>query len=173
MKHIFTLIVLMLLTSCSAVDMKQYNSNTPKLDLFNYFTGKTQGWGIVQDRKGTLTRQFTVDITGTITSDGKLHLHEDFDWSDGEQSTRTWIIDRSDNHTYNGVAEDVLKSADGELYGNVLNWKYQLNLKVDDANWKITFDDWMFLVSDEILLNKATMTKFGFKVGEVTIVFQK
>lgn len=173
MKNIFILIVLMLLTSCSAVDMKQYNSNTPKLDLFNYFTGQTQGWGIVQDRKGTLTRQFTVDISGTINSDGKLNLHEKFDWSDGEQSTRTWIIGKTDNHTYNGTAEDVLKAANGKLYGNVLNWKYQLNLKVDDTHWKITFDDWMYLVSDKILLNKATMTKFGFKVGEVTIVFQK
>ena len=46
MKNILTLIALMLLTSCSAVDIKQYNSNTPKLDLFDYFTGKTQGWGI-------------------------------------------------------------------------------------------------------------------------------
>jgi hypothetical protein len=55
----------------------------------------------------------------------------------------------------------------------VLNWKYLLNLKVDDTTWKIRFDDWMFLVSDNLLLNKATMSKFGFKVGEVTIVFQK
>lgn len=173
MKKIFTLFVLLLLTSCSAVDMKQYNSNTPELDLFSYFTGKTQGWGIIQDRKGTLTRQFTVDITGTITDDGKLNLHENFDWNDGEQSTRTWIIGKSNDHNYTGTAADVHKTASGSLYGNVLNWKYQLNLKVDDTNWKITFDDWMFLVSDKILLNKATMTKFGFTVGEVTIVFQK
>lgn len=48
-----------------------------------------------------------------------------------------------------------------------------LNLQVDDTTWKITFDDWMFLVSEDLLLNKAIMTKFGFKVGEVTIVFQK
>lgn len=173
MKLFLHTLLLILLTGCSAVDIKQYSSNTPQLDLYNYFAGQTRGWGIVQDRKGTLTRQFTVHIIGTIGDDDKLTLHEKFDWSDGEKSTRTWIISRSDSHNYTGRAEDVLKKADGLLYGNVLNWQYQLNLKVDDKHWKIKFDDWMFLVDDTVLLNKASMSKFGFKVGEVTIVFQK
>ncbi len=161
------------LAGCSAIDMKQYSANQPALDLYSFFQGQTKGWGIVQDRKGRLTRQFTVAITGTVNSDGSLILAENFDWSDGEKSTRTWILDRLDNHSYAGRAEDVVNSASGTLYGNVLNWQYVLNLKVDDTAWKITFDDWMFLVDDKILLNKATMSKFGFTVGEITIVFQK
>ncbi len=173
MKYIIALIVLILLTGCSAVDIKQYDSNTPKLDLFSYFIGETKGYGIVQDRKGTLTRQFTVDITGTIQADGSLSLYEKFDWSDGEKSTRTWIISKKSDHLYSGTAEDVASPADGIAYGNVLNWQYLLNLKVDDSTWKIKFDDWMFLVTDQVLLNKAKMSKFGLTVGEVTIVFQK
>jgi hypothetical protein len=173
MKYIITLFVLIFLTSCSAVDMKQYGANSPKLDLFNYFIGETKGYGIVQDRKGTLTRQFTVDITGTIQADGSLKLYEEFDWSDGEKSTRTWIITKNDVHLYSGTAEDVASPADGIAYGNVLNWQYLLNLKVDDTTWKIKFDDWMFLVTDQVMINKAKMSKFGLTVGEVTIVFQK
>ena len=173
MKYIITLLVLIFLTGCSAVDMKQYDSNNPKLDLFNYFIGETKGYGIVQDRKGTLTRQFTVDITGTIQVDGSLKLYEEFDWSDGEKSTRTWIISKNGEHLYSGTAEDVASPAEGIAYGNVLNWQYLLNLKVDDNTWKIKFDDWMFLVTDQVLLNKAKMSKFGLTVGEVTIVFQK
>lgn len=163
----------MLLSGCSAIDMKQYSSNEPSLDIFAYFQGQTRGWGIVQDRKGTLTRQFTVEINGTVNSDGSLSLAEDFEWSDGEKTKRTWILARQDAHRYTGRAEDVIDSASGILYGNVLNWKYMLNLRVEDTTWKIKFDDWMFLVSEDIILNKATMSKFGFKVGEVTIVFQK
>jgi hypothetical protein len=173
MKHIITLFVLIFLTGCSAVDLKQYSSNSPKLDLFDYFIGETKGYGIVQDRKGTLTRQFTVDITGTIQADGSLKLYEKFDWSDGEKSTRTWIITTNGNHLYSGTAEDVASPADGIAYGNVLNWQYLLNLKVDDTTWKIKFDDWMFLVTDQVLINKAKMSKYGLTVGEVTIVFQK
>ena len=173
MKHLYILLMLTLLASCSAVDIKQYSSNSPELDLFDYFIGETRGYGIVQDRKGTLTRQFTVDITGSIQTDGSLKLYEKFDWSDGEKSTRTWIIGKKGDHFYSGTAEDVVSPADGTVYGNVLNWKYLLNLKVDDTTWKIKFDDWMFLVTEQVLINRAKMSKFGLKVGEVTIVFLK
>lgn len=173
MRLLMAIFLAALLAGCSAIDMKQYSANQPALDLYSFFQGQTRGWGIVQDRKGQLTRQFTVAITGTVNSDGSLTLAENFDWSDGEQSQRTWILARLNAHSYTGRAEDVIDSASGTLYGNVLNWQYVLNLKVDDTLWKITFDDWMFLVDDDLLLNKATMSKFGFKVGEITIVFQK
>lgn len=173
MKSVLTLLMLVFLTGCSAVNIQQYSSNSPKLDLFDYFIGTTKGYGIVQDRKGTLTRQFTVDITGTVQTDGSLRLYENFDWSDGEKSTRTWLISKNGDHLYTGTAGDVVKPSDGIVYGNVLNWQYQLNLEVDDTTWKITFDDWMFLVTEQVLINKAEMSKFGFTVGEVTIFFQK
>lgn len=173
MRTALAAILLTLLTGCSAVDITQYSTNSPQLDLFTYFTGQTRGWGIVQDRKGALTRQFTVDIEGTVSSDGKLTLFEEFDWSDGEESTRTWVISKTADHSYTGTAEDIVQPADGLIYGNVLNWQYQMDIKVDGTAWKITFDDWMFLVSDKVLINRAKMSKFGFTVGEVTIVFQK
>jgi len=166
-------LVTVFLAGCSAIDMKQYSANQPALDLYDFFQGQTKGWGIVQDRKGRLTRQFTVMIEGTVNNDGSLTLAENFDWSDGEKSQRTWILNRVDEHSYTGKAEDVINSASGTLYGNALNWQYVLNLKVDDNVWKITFDDWMFLVDENLLLNKATMSKFGFKLGDVTIAFQK
>ena len=173
MRFIYTLLALTLLTGCSTVNIAQYSSNKPELNLFSYFLGQTKGYGIVQDRKGNLTRQFVVDINGSIEPDGSLKLHEKFDWSDGEKSTRTWIITKNGKHLYTGNAEDVARPADGTAYGNVLNWQYVLNLKVGDTSWKIKFDDWMFLVTDKVLINRAKMSKFGLTVGEVTIVFQK
>lgn len=173
MRLVVVALMLTLLTGCSAVDMKQYSANDPRLDLYDYFSGSTRGWGIVQDRKGTLIRQFVVEIMGEITDGGQLVLTETFDWSDGEQSNRTWILSQQDQHSYTGTAEDVVGRADGILYGNVLNWQYQLNLVVDDTSWEVTFDDWMFKVSDDMLINRATMSKFGFEVGEITIVFRK
>ena len=173
LKWILPALFYLLLSGCSAVDIKEYAANQPQFDLYSFFTGQTKGWGVVQDRQGNLTRQFSVDIEGTINDADTLKLHEIFNWSDGEVSERTWFIRRKDRHHYAGTAEDVVDEADGTLYGNVLNWQYQLKLKVDDTMWKIKFDDWMYLVENNILLNKATMSKFGLKVGEVTIVFQK
>jgi hypothetical protein len=162
-----------LLSGCSAIDIERYDANTPKLDFNQFFSGQTKGWGIVQDRKGILTRQFTVDIDGRVGSDGSLTLDEFFNWSDGEKSRRTWIINKTGEHQFTGNAGDVHGSAEGAVFGNVLNWRYYLDIEVDGTSWTIKFDDWMFLVDEEILINKASMHKFGLKVGEVTIVFMK
>ncbi|WP_028580164.1 DUF3833 domain-containing protein [Desulfogranum japonicum] len=174
MKTTFILpFILLLLTGCSEINMEAYQENKPRFELMEYFSGHTKGWGIVQDRKGVLLRSFIVDIEGEISQGGQLVLHEEFNWSDGEQSARTWILSKKDDHKYVGTAADVIGEADGVLFGNVLNWQYQLDLKVKESNWQITFDDWMFMVADETVINRATMSKFGFRVGEVTIVFQK
>lgn len=166
-------LLLFILTGCSGIDFKQYSKNTPQLDLFEYFEGKTKGWGIVQDRRGVLLRQFVVDISGEVREDGRLVLTEHFDWSNGEKSERVCVLSQTDEHTLSGTAGDVPEHAAGVLYGNVLNWKYRVNIEVDDSIWKISFDDGVFKVSEDMLINRANMSKFGFDVGEVTIVFKK
>ena len=40
-------------------------------------------------------------------------------------------------------------------------------------NIKISFDDWIFKQDEEIAINRATLKKFGFKVGELTVFFKK
>ena len=177
MKNIiyFSIVVLIatLLTSCSKPDVSSYRENSPVFDLYDYFTGQTRGWGIVQDRGGTLLRQFVVDIDGSITPDGNLVLDESFNWSDGEQSTRVWTIEKSDQHTFSGTAADVVGTAAGSAYGNALHWNYHLNIEVKDKTWKVFLDDWMFLQPDNVLINKTKMSKFGIHLGDITIVFNK
>lgn len=170
-----SLIILLffMIAGCSTVDIKQYKGDTPEFVLYEYFTGKTKGWGIVQDRKGSLLRQFVVYIDGTVNDQGELVLDEDFYWRDGEETKRIWTIGKDGQRSYSGRADDVVGTARGVVYGNVLNWNYVLDLEVDGRTWEIKFDDWMFLQPDNVLINKAIMSKFGFKVGEVTIVFVK
>jgi hypothetical protein len=44
---------------------------------------------------------------------------------------------------------------------------------VDGRVIDVQMDDWMYLMSDRVLLNKAVMRKFGVKLGEVTLSFTK
>lgn len=173
MKYFLAIITTLLLVGCSSIDVIQYSGNQPAFSLFHYFSGETKGWGIVQDRKGKVTRQFVVTINGSINSANDLILDEYFDWNDGEKSRRTWTITADSSHTFSGKADDVIGVATGSAHGNALNWQYFLNVKVDDGSWKIHFDDWMYLQADNILINKTSMSKFGIHVGEVTIVFSK
>ena len=38
---------------------------------------------------------------------------------------------------------------------------------------KIKFDDWIFKQDNNVAINRAVMKKFGFKVGELTVMFNK
>lgn len=154
------------------MNIKDYQGQTPKFDLFNYFEGKTQAWGQFQDRSGLVLRRFTVDITGTINGD-TLVLDEQFVYNDGEQQQRIWTISRTGQGQYIGKADDVVGEAKGVSAGNALSWSYTLDLPYKDSSIHVKFDDWMFLHTESKMMNRAEVTKFGFKVGEVTLFFDK
>lgn len=162
-----------MLAGCSKADLSRYRDNRPTLDLFEYFQDETIGYGMVQDRGGNLTRQFVVHIRGEIDQQNRLVLNEDFAWSDGEKSKRVWTIAGAEDGMLTGTAADVEGEAAGSVSGNVLNWRYYLNVEVDGRTWKIHLDDWMYLQPDEILINKTRMSKFGIHLGDITIVFNK
>ena len=44
---------------------------------------------------------------------------------------------------------------------------------MDDKVYEVQFDDWMVLIDERVMLNRATMTKFGLRLGEVTLSFTK
>ena len=48
----------------------------------------------------------------------------------------------------------------------------QLNLPVDDTTYVVTFDDWMYLLDEDRMVNRSVMKKFGVRLGEV-ILFPK
>ena len=166
------LAVLIGISGCSNMKPEDFAGSEPTLLIEEYFAGRTKAWGIFQDRFGRLRRQFEVEIDGTW--DGEtLTLVEDFLYDDGETEQRIWRITKRGEHAYEGRAEGVIGVANGLAYGNALNWTYQFALKVEDDTWNVTFDDWLFLQSDDVLINRAEVTKFGFKLGEVTLVFRK
>jgi len=171
-KFAITFLILFLSACSSSMQIEEFQDKEPKLILEQYFAGKTRGWAIVQDRAGKILRQFSVDIDGRW--DGKtLTLNEDFLYADGETQNRVWKIEKLSNNKYSGTADDVIDKATGIQQGNALNWSYVLKLPVDSSVYNITFDDWMFLQPDGVLINRATMSKFGFTVGEVLIFFKK
>jgi hypothetical protein len=152
--------------------VEEFADKQPRFVLEEYFAGETKAWGIVRDRFGTVRRQFTVDMTGVW--DGEvLTLDEHFIYDDGETDRRTWTVRKIDEHRYEGTAADVIGKATGGAYGNALNWSYTLDLPIGGRTWHIAFDDWMFLQPDGVLINRADMSKFGIRLGEIVLFFQK
>lgn len=166
------LMSLIVLYGCASMKPTDFKDTEPKLVIEEYFAGKTQAWGIFEDRFGKLRRQFTVEIWGSW--DGReLVLDEHFRYSDGERDRRVWRIAKLGDHAYEGRADDVIGSASGAAFGNALNWRYDMDLKVGDGTLRVHFNDWMFLQPNGVLINRARVSKFGIEIGEVTLFFTK
>jgi hypothetical protein len=94
-------------------------------------------------------------------------------YKNSKNERRIWNIKKINDYSYQGTANDIEGIAKGESRGNALNWQYDMNIKVKEKSILVHFDDWMFLQENNILINKAKVTKWGFKVGEVLLFFSK
>ena len=171
-KPISLIILLFLITSCSnnsAMKPEDFKNKEPRLIIEEYLSGNVKAWGVLQNWSGKVTRQFSADLNGTW--DGKqLILKEKFNWDDGEVQDREWTINKIDEHNYEGTAGDVVGKAIGYSYGPAFKFEYVLLVPVKGKELKITFDDWIFKQDDRVAINRATMTKFGFKVAELSLI---
>lgn len=160
------------LAGCASPRPADYAAERPVLDLKTYFNGPITAHGIFTDRSGKVVRRFTVAMTGSWSGHQGV-LDERFSYSDGSTERRIWRLTDLGGGRYEGRADDVVGVAIGKAAGNALNWRYTLALPVDGRVWEVQFDDWMFLVDERVLLNKAVMSKFGVRLGEVTLSFAK
>lgn len=172
----FTTIILagavFVLSGCMIPAVDSYKENKPKLDVFDYFNGKLEAWGTIHEVSGKLVNSFTASVVGEVNGD-VLTLTEHFVFDDGKEEDRIWTITRTDANHFEGTAHDVVGTAQGEQFGNVVNMKYVLKRKIGKRDLEFNMDDWMYLVTDEYLINKTSMRKLGIPVAELTIGFRK
>jgi len=160
------------IAGCASVAPQDYAAEKPALDLKEYFNGRVDAWGMVQDRSGRVIKRMTVEMDCRWEGDTGT-LDERFTYADGTTERRVWTI-RKDGNRYTGTAADVVGEARGEAAGNALRWNYVLEAKREDGSTiRLDMDDWMWLVDDRTLVNRTTFSKFGIAFGEVTIFFRK
>ena len=170
--NILYFILLLLISSCSDHSIRSYSDELPEIKLREFFDGKIYALGIVQNRSGKVIKRFKVDIRAFW--EGNIgYLDEKFVYSDGTKSERIWELEEVGIAKYEGRAKDVIGIANGETAGNVFYFVYDLDLPVGDTTYKVNFEDWMYLLDKDTLLARSYMNKWGFDLGEVTIVMNK
>lgn len=161
-----------LLSGCAAPQLADYAGETPRLDLRQYFNGTLDAWGVFTDRAGKVVKRFTVVMQCSWQGDEGV-LDEAFTYSDGSRQRRVWRLKQLADGRYTGRADDVVGEASGQQQGNAFHWRYTLALPVDGKVYEVEMDDWMYLMDGRVMLNKASMSKFGVRLGEVTLSFTK
>lgn len=160
------------LQGCASQKLVAYADEKPTLDLRQYFNGTLDAWGIFQDRSGQIVRRFSVVMVCSWEGDAGT-LDERFQYSDGKTEQRIWHLQRHAGGRYTGTAADVVGPANGQTRGNAFNWQYTLRLPVDGTTYEVQLDDWMYLIDDRVMLNRARMSKFGFHLGDLTLSFTR
>jgi len=172
MRLLLPFFLFLILSSCSEMKPEDYKNTQPIIKIEEYFDGNVKAWGMLQGRSGEVKRKFVADMKGEF--DGKkLILDEVFIWNDGEKQERRWTITKVGDNKYEGTAPDVVGVARGISFGSAFKFEYKLLVPYKDKKIKIKFDDWIFKQDEKKAINKAILTKFGFKVGELTVFFVK
>lgn len=151
--------------------------STRELELEEFFDGRLVAHGQFQDIFGTVRRQFVADIRGDWDGE-RLRLVEDFVYEDGSTEQRVWTLRKTGEETWEGTAPGVIGVAQGVEEGDRFNWRYTIDLPVPAVDGttdtvRVTFDDWMWLLTEDRLFNRAYMQRFGVDVGDVSIFFEK
>lgn len=169
------LIVLSACTGKPSFDDESLSSQ--KLNLEEFFDGELVAYGQFQDVLGTARRSFVVELHGDWDGE-RLRLEEDFTYEDGSTEKRIWTLTKTGPDSWIGTAPGVIGTATGEERDNRFNWRYEIDLPIPAADGsvetlRVTFDDWMWLLSDDRLFNRAYVQRFGFDIGDVSISFEK
>ena len=160
------------LSGCASQALDGYAREQPVLDLARYFNGTVDAHGIFQDRGGQIVKRFTVVMDCRWDGPNGV-LDEAFTYSDGTTQRRIWRLTKHADGRYTGTAGDVVGQAEGRVAGNAFRWQYTLALPVDGRVIHVDLDDWMYLIDERVMLNRATMSKWGVRLGEITLSFTR
>lgn len=142
----------------------------------SFFDGKLDAHGVILTRGGKVRRSFNAVMQGAWEEkEGTLHgvLTEDFAFDDGEKLLRRWEFIKTATGSYSGTASDVDGVASLAASGNALRMDYDLKVPVSGKSIILNVEDWLWLMEPEVLVNKSTMRKWGFRVGEIVTTILK
>ena len=169
---IFIVFICLSFVSCSNIRPVDYAQESPTLDFKKFLQGNLTGWGIYQERGGRVAKRFRIDMTADWQGNiGKFI--ERFHFNDGTKQVREWTLTRIDDHHYIGKANDSVGSGKGEVRGNSMHWHYTIRTETDSGIYDLDYDYWMYLIDEKTLINRATLSKFGFTLGDIAVTFHK
>ncbi len=144
----------------------------PLFELTSFLDGHTRAWGVFEDRFGRLRRRFTVEMHGRW-HDQVFMLDERFVYDTGESETRTWAVTPLGNGRFRATCADCIGSADGQSDADSVRMSYRFRLKLKGRKIVVAFDDRLYWMGDTTAVNRATMSKWGIKLGELSLFFQR
>lgn len=145
---------------------------TSPFDLTSFLEGRTFAWGVFEDRFGRVRRRFTVNMVGRW-QESVFYLDERFTYDDGSRETRVWRVEPSGRGRFTATCADCVGIARGECSADEIRMAYTFRLEIDGRELHVEFDDRIYRVGEHVAVNRAIMRKWGVRLGEVSLFFQR
>lgn len=138
----------------------------PAFDLRTHLSGRLACEGVIFGPTGRVASRFTADMTVTW-NDNVGTMVEDFVYDSGATQKREWTIEVDDQGHVTATAPDVVGTGEGQQSGPAVQLSYRLKLAEDAGGYELDATDWMYLVGDNVIINRSQFRKYGIKVAEL------
>ncbi|MEY2342135.1 DUF3833 domain-containing protein [Acidithiobacillus sp. IBUN Pt1247-S3] len=166
------------LAGCATVPT-DYAHTQPKFSLRQFFNGPLIATGMFQNRSGKVVNRFTVRMMGSWQGNtGTLDEYFTYIANDGKitHAQRVWHLQDDGDHHFSGSAVGSagdVKSAQGDAYGFALHWSYDVKQPVGKSYYNLHADDWMYMISPDVVVDKTDVTWYGLHAGDITLEMHK
>lgn len=147
----------------------------PRLKLEEFFDGSVNGFGFMHTRFGKLAQQFDISAEGQWDAEKQiLALTETYQFDDGYRDELKWQISKLSDTRYRGVEPRLKGDAEGEQWAHHFRWRYVRDVpQKGGKSTRLTFDDCFYLQSPKLLMARASVARFGFEVGIISVSYVK
>jgi hypothetical protein len=168
-------LALVMLAGCTSMKIDDFANRTPPLELERFFAGRSEGWGVMQSRSGTLLQQFRIEAEGSFDEATQtLRLEETYRFDDGHVDVLDWTIRRLGPGRYEGSEPRLTGPAQGEQAGNAFHWTYRRDVPQKEGGpRRLAFDDWFWLQPGPVLISRASVSRFGVELGTLSVFYRK
>jgi hypothetical protein len=138
----------------------------PKLDMIEFFTGKTHGENVIKIAMQH-PHKLTVDSVGGKNKEGEFVLIDNVQEERKAPRKRTWVMRPSGPNRFTGSLSDAQGPVDVVVAGDTATIRYTMK----EGGLKIVQQ--LKLQPNGTLTNHTTAKKFGMKFGQVDGTIRK
>jgi Protein of unknown function (DUF3833) len=144
----------------------------PHFELPSFLAGTTKAWGIFEDRFGRLRRRFDVEMHGSWQGD-VFKLDERFVYDDGRVEQRIWLVKHIAPGRFEGTCDDCIGVAAGTYSEGKVHMTYAFRLRLPSRTISVDIDDRLYRINALTAINRSTVRKWGIRIGEISLFFQR
>lgn len=160
------------LAACASPPIEADSRPEPALPI-EWFAGTTYAYGVFEGRGGRVTERFTTRLEGRPLADGAFELFERFAYPNGFIWARTWTFRPGGGGVYDGTAETVVGTGRITVRGDTIRMNFVADQPTRDGAVRLRFDQRLTRLADDVVVNRSMVSKFGVRVGRITMVFTK